>query len=62
MLEAYRGIAPDSVLTEIAILAEALQGRSLQHVNSTRTGGGVAELLTRLVPFTESLSSLNCPR
>jgi trehalose synthase len=56
MLEAYRGIAPDSVLTEIAILAEALQGRSLQHVNSTRTGGGVAELLTRLVPFTESLS------
>lgn len=55
MLEAYRGIAPDSLLTEISILAEALQGRSLQHVNSTRMGGGVAELLTRLVPFTESL-------
>jgi trehalose synthase len=55
MLEAYRGIAPDSLLTEISILAEALQGRSLQHVNSTRMGGGVAELLTRLVPFTDSL-------
>ncbi|HZD42294.1 MAG TPA: glycosyltransferase [Terriglobales bacterium] len=55
MLEAYRGIAPDSVLTEIAILAEALQGRTLQHVNSTRMGGGVAELLARLVPLTESL-------
>lgn len=55
MLESYRGIAPDSVLREIAILADALQGRSLQHVNSTRVGGGVAELLTRLVPFTESI-------
>jgi len=55
MLDTYRGVAPDSVLTEIAILADALQGRSLQHVNSTRIGGGVAELLARLVPFTESL-------
>ncbi len=55
MLESYRGIAPDSVLREIAILADALHGRTLQHVNSTRVGGGVAELLTRLVPFTESL-------
>lgn len=55
MLEAYRGVAPDAALTELTILAEALQGRSLQHVNSTRSGGGVAELLTRLVPWTESL-------
>lgn len=55
MLDAYRGIAPESVLREIAILAEALQGRTLQHINSTRVGGGVAELLTRLVPLTESL-------
>ena len=55
MLETYRGIAPESVLREIAILAGALQGRTLQHINSTRLGGGVAELLARLVPFTESL-------
>ncbi|RMF91059.1 MAG: glycosyltransferase [Nitrospinota bacterium] len=55
MIDAYRGIAPDSVLSELSILAEALQGRTLQHVNSTRTGGGVAELLTRLVPLTTSL-------
>jgi trehalose synthase len=55
MLEAYRGIAPDSILTELAVLAEALQGRTLQHVNSTRSGGGVAELLARLVPLTASL-------
>jgi len=55
MLESYRGIAPEAVLREIAILAGALQGRTLQHINSTRLGGGVAELLARLAPFTESL-------
>lgn len=55
MLEAYRGIAPNSILREITILADALQGRTLQHVNSTRVGGGVAELLARLVPLTHSL-------
>ncbi len=55
MLDAHRGIAPDSVLTELTILAEALRGRTLQHINATRSGGGVAELLARLVPWTESL-------
>jgi trehalose synthase len=55
MIDAYRGIAPDSQLTELAVLAEALRGRSLHHVNATRNGGGVAELLANLVPCTESL-------
>ncbi|MFQ5683302.1 MAG: glycosyltransferase [Candidatus Binatia bacterium] len=55
MIEAYRGIAPDSTLAELATLAEALQGRTLHHINSTRSGGGVAELLARLVPWTQSL-------
>lgn len=55
MIDAYRGIAPEGVLTELAVLAGALQGRTLHHVNATRSGGGVAELLSRLVPWTESL-------
>ena len=55
MIDAYRGIAPDSQLTELATLAESLRGRSLHHVNATREGGGVAELLANLVPSTESL-------
>lgn len=54
-IETYRGVAPDSTLNELTILAEALQGRTLQHVNATRSGGGVAELLHRLVPWTEAL-------
>lgn len=55
MIETYRGIARDSMLNEIMILGEALEGRTLQHINSTRQGGGVAELLTRLVPMMQSL-------
>lgn len=55
MIEAYRGIAPDSLLAELPTLASALRGRSLLHVNSTGKGGGVAELLARLVPWTEAL-------
>jgi trehalose synthase len=55
MLDAYRAIAPPGALAEIEILAEALQGRTLQHVSSTREGGGVAELLARLAPWTEAL-------
>lgn len=54
MLDRYRDIAPAGVLTELAILADALKGCTLQHVNATRSGG-VAELLTRLVPWTEAL-------
>ena len=55
MLDAYRDIAPEDQLDEIRLLAEVLQGRSIQHVNSTRAGGGVAEILRRFVPLTESL-------
>lgn len=55
MLDAYRDVAPEDQLDEIRLLAEVLQGRSMQHVNSTRAGGGVAEILRRFVPLTESL-------
>lgn len=55
MLEAYRPFAPSPMLGEIYRLADALRGRTLQHVNSTRAGGGVAEILNRLVPLAESI-------
>ena len=50
MIEHYHGIAPESILREIATLGKILRGRTLQHINSTRIGGGVAEILTRIVP------------
>jgi hypothetical protein len=36
-------------------LASRVQGRRLVHVNSTREGGGVAEILNRLVPIMRDL-------
>jgi trehalose synthase len=40
---------------ELAQLAGRVQHRRLQHVNSTAVGGGVAELLTRMVPLFREL-------
>src|SRR5438445_13791405 len=53
-LDDYRAVVPTATLDLLRRLAERIRGRSLVHVNSTRVGGGVAELLHRYVPlFTE---------
>ena len=54
-LDQYCAVAPRGVVDLARRLAEQLQGRSLLHVNSTRWGGGVAEMLHRLVPLFEQL-------
>jgi trehalose synthase len=50
-LEEYKPIVGEKKIEEIRFLAEKLQGRKVCHVNSTSYGGGVAELLSRLVPL-----------
>jgi trehalose synthase len=50
-LEAYREVSPPGTLDIIYKLAEKLKGKSIVHVNSTHTGGGVAEILHRLIPM-----------
>jgi trehalose synthase len=50
-LEAYRDVAPRGAVRLVEHLAEGLRGRSFLHVNSTRFGGGVAEILGRLIPL-----------
>ncbi len=54
-LEAYREVVPPGTLDLLRRLAERLQGRSLLHVNSTRVGGGVAEMLLRYLPLLREL-------
>ncbi|MFC1694200.1 glycosyltransferase [Candidatus Latescibacterota bacterium] len=54
-LESYRNIAPHGVIDLIYRLADKLKGRSFLHINSTRLGGGVAEMLQRLIPFFNEL-------
>jgi trehalose synthase len=54
-LEAYREVAPPGAVDFIYRLADKVSGRSFLHVNSTRMGGGVAEILHRLVPMMNQL-------
>ncbi len=50
-LDDYRAVVGDQVIEEILSLAVPLRGARLIHINSTAFGGGVAELLTTLVPL-----------
>lgn len=50
MIKQYSGISPQGDLKLIQKLGEKLEGRSFLHINSTRAGGGVAEILQRMVP------------
>jgi trehalose synthase len=54
-LEAYREVAPPGTVEFLYRLSEKVRGRSLLHINSTRQGGGVAEILMRLVPLMSDL-------
>lgn len=50
-LEDYRELVGDRVLHEIYRKARKLYNKRIIHVNSTYTGGGVAEILNSLVPM-----------
>jgi len=53
-LEAYREIAPQGSVEFLFRMAEKIQGKKIIHVNSTKLGGGVAEILRSLVPLLQS--------
>jgi trehalose synthase len=50
-LRAYEEVAPKGAVRLVEHLAEGLAGKSFLNVNSTRYGGGVAEILGRLLPL-----------
>ncbi len=51
----YASVLGEPQVAELRALASGLQGRTVQMVNSTAVGGGVAEILTRLVPILQEL-------
>ena len=55
MINQYSGIAPKGDLLLIKQLCAKLKGKSFLHVNSTREGGGVAEILNRMIPLLQDL-------
>jgi len=54
-IDAYREVAPPGTIDLLCRMSEQLKGKSMVHVNSTRWGGGVAEMLHRILPLLEDL-------
>jgi len=54
-LSEYEEIVGRAVMEELWVVAEKVRHRCLQNINSTPVGGGVAELLTRIVPLLREL-------
>jgi trehalose synthase len=55
MIDRYAGISPKGDLILLKRLGEKMRGRSFLHINSTKEGGGVAEILHRMVPLLNDL-------
>jgi trehalose synthase len=54
-LKDYQEIVGREALNELTFLGEKLGKRRLLHINSTKQGGGVAEILNRLIPLLNEL-------
>lgn len=54
-LEEYIPIVGQSTIDDLKLLAERLKGKLVQHINSTPVGGGVAEILSCMVPLLREL-------
>jgi trehalose synthase len=54
-LDTYSNIVGWEVIDQLHQLVAPLKGIKVVHVNSTRSGGGVAEILHKLVPFKKEL-------
>ncbi|MBI4432465.1 MAG: glycosyltransferase [Candidatus Omnitrophica bacterium] len=54
-LNDYEPIVGAQVLEELRYLAQALKGQRILHINSTAVGGGVAEILNRMLPLLTEL-------
>ncbi len=55
LLDRYVQFVGEDMLANISRVAESLSGLHVLHINTTRHGGGVAELLEALLPLMEEL-------
>lgn len=55
MIKEYIPIVGQSVIDDLRLLAQRLKGKVIQQINSTSVGGGVAEILNRMVPLLKDL-------
>ncbi len=55
VLNDYRAVVGDNAVSQLRQLADDLAGAKVVHVNSTKSGGGVAEILDWLIPLMNDL-------
>ena len=55
LLEQYAHVVGNEVIDHLRQLANPLRGIKILHINSTKEGGGVAEILHRLIPLKREL-------
>src|SRR6516164_10800315 len=55
LLDRYEEVVGHREVERLRQLATRLQGRRIVHVNSTRSGGGVAEILGWMIPLMQEL-------
>ncbi|MDD5119797.1 MAG: glycosyltransferase [Candidatus Omnitrophica bacterium] len=54
-IEEYIPIVGQPIVDDLRLLGDKLKGKVVQHINSTPVGGGVAEILNRMVPMLREL-------
>ncbi len=55
LLKSYAKVAGEDAVVKLQQLAAPMKGAKFVHVNSTRVGGGVAEILMKMVPLMNEL-------
>lgn len=54
-LQDYAEVVGQEIVDELRVIAERVRHLHLQNINSTSVGGGVAEILTRMIPLLREL-------
>jgi trehalose synthase len=55
LLSRYREVVGNQIIDELSQQAVILKGLKIVHINSTHTGGGVAEILSSMLPLMRAL-------
>lgn len=55
LLDRYREVVGKDIMAELSQMAKTIKGMKIVHINSTKAGGGVAEILNSMVPLTNAL-------
>jgi trehalose synthase len=54
-IDDYQSVVGEAVIRDLRLLGEKLKGKVIKNINSTAVGGGVAEILNRMVPLLKEM-------